>query len=60
MSEYEKVLIKTIDRAEFIIRKLIDIDKNDLPSYVKVKTYREAVNFLDSLKLIKREDKING
>lgn len=57
MSEYEKILIKTLDKAEFIIRRIIDIDKNDLPEYVKIKAYKEAVDFVDSLKLIKREEK---
>lgn len=57
MSEYEKILIKTLDKAEFIIRRIIDIDKNDLPEHVKIKAYKEAVDFVDSLKLIKREEK---
>ena len=57
MSEYEKILIKTLDKAEFIIRRIIDIDKNNLPEHVKIKAYKEAVNFVDSLKLIKREEK---
>lgn len=57
MSEYEKVLIKTIDKAEFIIRRLIDVDKNNLPDYLRVKYHKEAMDFIDSLKLIKREEK---
>lgn len=55
MSEYEKILIKTLDKAEFVIRKLIDTDKNDVPDSEKVKAYKEAMDFIESLKLIKKD-----
>ena len=54
MSEYEKILIKTIDRAEFIIRKLIDIDRANVSESLKFDAYTEAYNFIESIKLIKR------
>lgn len=55
MTNYEAVLIKNLDKAEFVIRKLIDVDKNDLPDSEKVKAYKEAIDFIESLKLIKKD-----
>jgi len=55
MTRYEAVLIKNLDKAEFIIRKLIDVRKNDVPDCEEVKAYKEAMDFIESLKLIKKD-----
>ena len=55
MTNYEAVLVKNLDKAEFIIRKLIDVDKNDVPDSEKVKAYKDAIDFIESLKLIKKD-----
>lgn len=55
MTRYEAVLIKNLDKAEFIIRKLIDVRKNDVPDWEEVKAYKEAMDFIESLKLIKKD-----